>query len=153
MNEVLAAEAIQRMSVESTVFIAAPRARVYQALVHEVDAWWVKPYRMAEDSRALILEPNVGGRLYEPWGEGEEGVLWATVTSLRRNEWIELTGKIGMRGPVFGIVWIELEEQDGATVVRLYHQAFGDLQPETEKNYTEGWKFLLGSLKQVVEAK
>lgn len=151
MSDVLAVETIRRMNVESSVTIQAPRPRVYEVMINEVDRWWVKPYRMAEDSDALILEPKVGGRLYEPWGEGEEGGLWAIITGLRRNEWIELTGKIGMRGAVFGIVWIELEERGDSTLVRLYHQAFGDLQPEAEKNYTEGWKFLLGSLKESVE--
>jgi hypothetical protein len=97
------------------------------------------------------LEPFVGGRFYEAY-DGDDGVLYATVSSIKRGEHLHLTGSAGMPGAVFGIVRFDLEERDGATVVKLSHRAFGEIGDERKRNYTKGWGDLLNErLKQFVE--
>jgi len=105
----------------------------------------------SEEARDIILEPNVGGRLFEDWGDGE-GVLYATVTIARRPEWLRLSGPIGIRGAVAGVVDIMLEPKGQETVVRLSHWVVGEVTNETEASYDRGWKALLGErLKPFVE--
>jgi len=132
------------MRIEQQVAIDAPPARVFEALTKRLSAWWGAPYLIGVGARDLIVEPRLGGRVYEDWGGGA-GALWATVTSIRKNEHIEWTGRIGMGGAVIGVVMYRLEPSENGTVLRLSHRAAGDLAPETERNYSRGWQDLLGT--------
>lgn len=140
------------MSIQREIMIHAPRPRVFNALINQTGAWWVEPYRLAKGTHTIVLEPRVGGRLYEDWGGGQGG-LWGIVTSIKKDEWVELTGAIGMSDIAHGWVRIELTDSSGGTHVRLYHRAFGQLTPKTESNYAGGWEFLLGKLRDHAEKK
>lgn len=138
--------------VEQEVTIQGTPARVFDALTKEVSAWWGMPHMYSEKSaRDIVLEPRVGGRLYEDWGDGE-GVLYATVSIARRPEWIRLSGPIGIGGAVAGVVDIKLSPRGQETVVRLSHRVVGEVTEETESSYDQGWKSLLRErLKPYVE--
>ena len=56
--------------IEQQVVIDAPPARVFAALTKHVSAWWGPPYVIGEDARDLVVEPRIGGRVYEDWGNG-----------------------------------------------------------------------------------
>ena len=72
-----------------------------------------------------------------------EGAIWATVTRLNRSEYLELTGRLGTRGVVLGVITFALQPKGQGTVLRLSHRAVGEVSPETEANYTRGWWDLL----------
>jgi DNA-binding transcriptional ArsR family regulator/uncharacterized protein YndB with AHSA1/START domain len=132
---------LETVHVELEVTIAAAPEAVFEALTRNVSAWWGPPY-LHGDATDLVLEPRIGGRLYEVWGE-DEGVLWATVTSLRRPRELRLTGPMGMPEPTHGVVTFQLEPQADATSVRLLHEAFGKIGKQTRASYEAGWKDLL----------
>lgn len=137
--------------IEQEVTINAPVAQVFDALTNQVSAWWGAPYLITDAPQAIIFEPKVGGRLYESSVNGE-GALWATVTAIKANEWLELTGPIGMSGAVHSVVSFILEPGDKATRLKLSHRAIGELSEETQANYGAGWQDLLGvRLKAFVE--
>lgn len=142
---------LRRIQVEQEVTINAAPERVFAALTGQVSAWWGAPYLLTDAPQAIILEPTVGGRLYEVSGEGE-GALWATVTAIRKNHWLELTGPVGMSGAMHSVVSFALEPKGEATVVKLTHHAVGELGEDTEANYGAGWQELVGvRLKAFVE--
>jgi hypothetical protein len=84
------------------------------------------------------MEPRVGGRFWEDWGDGD-GALYATVTGIRRPEELTCSGPMGMRVPVAGVFRMELEERPGATLVRLSHHAVGPIDDDTRAAYERGW--------------
>jgi len=142
---------VRAFQIEQEVTIAAPPARVFDALTKEVSAWWGRPHMYAEDARDIILEPRVGGRFYEDWGNGE-GALYAIVTIARRPEWLRMSGSMGMRGAVAGVIEITLTPKGAGTVVRLSHRVVGEVTEETESGYREGWRGLFAErLKAFVE--
>lgn len=142
---------LEAIHIEQEVTIAARPERVFKALTREVAAWWGAPYLYSEAAKNIILEPKLGGRFYEDWGD-DEGVLYATVTGIKRAERLELTGPMGMGGAVQGFISIQLEPKEAATVVRLSHRATGEVTAETKANYGQGWQDLLGMrLKTFVE--
>ncbi len=106
-EQAIAAMNVGSMHIEQEVTIEASPERVFDALTNELSAWWGAPYLVSDAAKALILEPRIGGRFYEDWGDGQ-GAQWATVTSIKRNEVLELTGPIGMSGVVQGVVCFEL---------------------------------------------
>lgn len=65
--------------------IDASPVEVWRALVKNTAAWWHEDYFIGSGPRTMIIEPRVGGRLYEDWGEGQ-GAVWATVTGVKTGE-------------------------------------------------------------------
>jgi uncharacterized protein YndB with AHSA1/START domain len=130
--------------IEQQVAIDAPPARVFEALTKQVSAWGGAPYLIGQGARDLVVEPRIGGRVYEDWGGGA-GALWATVTSIKKNDHIEWTGRIGMGGAVVGVVAYRVEPQGKGTLLKLSHRAVGEVTAETERNYGGGWQDLLGT--------
>ncbi|MGH2437062.1 MAG: hypothetical protein ACRDFA_08715, partial [bacterium] len=65
--------------VEQEVTIQGTPARVFDALTKEVSAWWGMPHMYSEEAaRDIILEPRVGGRLFDRGVDGSE-CHWARV--------------------------------------------------------------------------
>lgn len=130
--------------IEQQVTIDAPPARVFGALTKGLSAWWGTPYLIGEGAKDLVVEPRIGGRVYEDWGSGA-GALRATVTSIKKNDHIEWTGRIGMGGAVVGVVAYRVEAKGRGTLLKLSHRAAGEVTAETERNYGGGWQDLLGT--------
>lgn len=133
--------------------IAAPPARVWKALTDQIGSWWHPGFVTRKDAIAFILEPRVGGRMYEDWGDGQ-GLLWYTVISIARNEHLQLMGDLDARygGPARLHTAFRLRAEGKGTVLRLEEQAFGTVGEKTKRSLEEGWKILLaGCLKVFVE--
>lgn len=139
------------LQIEQEIIIEVPPARVFEALTNEVSAWWGAPYLISDEAKSLTLEPKIGGRFYEDWGDGA-GALWGLVTSFKQNEWIEVSGSIGMSGVVNGVVCFELQAQSNGTLIKLSHRAMGEVNEELQTGYAGGWHDLLAvRLKAFVE--
>ena len=154
-----AAPALNAIQIEQEVRIEAPPNRVFEALTQDVAAWWGAPYLHNQQATDIVLEPRVGGRMFEVWGEGkgkqeDEGALWAVVTAIERNKQLTLSGPMGMSGAVSGSIAYVLEPAGkSATTLKLSHRAIGEVTEEARQNYTFGWTDLLATrLKQFVES-
>lgn len=135
--------AVHAARVEMEVEIAAPPDRVWKALVEETGIWWPRSFYAGADTRAFVLEPRVGGRMYEDWGNGA-GLLWFTVVSLDPPRALELAGHLfpAYGGPATSLVRIELSEARGATRLRLTDAIHGSLASDIEARLDAGWKEL-----------
>ena len=131
------------LEVEQEVTVAAPREKVFEALCR-MGEWWPHAFR---EGSAVHLEPRVGGRFWEDWGDGD-GALYATVTGIRRPELLTCAGPMGMRTPVTGVWTMELSERDGATLLRLSHHAVGPIDDEARAAYQQGWGEVLDTLQR-----
>jgi DNA-binding transcriptional ArsR family regulator len=130
------------LDVEQEVVVAAPRERVFDA-IGRMGEWW--PHRFREGS-TVHLEPQVGGRFWEDWGDGD-GALYAIVRQLQRPARIECSGPMGMAGPVTSVFALELEERGGGTLVRLSHRAIGQIDEQTQAAYEGGWVAVFDALR------
>lgn len=133
------------LDVANEVTIDAPREKVFDALLR-MGEWW--PHRFRADS-LVVLEPSVGGRFYEDWGDGS-GALYGTVLKLSRPDHLAVTGQMGMGGPVSAVWSMALSGDGDATVVTLAHKAFGDIDEETRAGYTSGWSEVFEALRAAV---
>jgi DNA-binding transcriptional ArsR family regulator/uncharacterized protein YndB with AHSA1/START domain len=130
------------LDVEQEVVVAAPRERVFDALCR-MGEWWPHTFR---EGATVRLEPQVGGRFWEDWGNGD-GALYATVTGIRRPERLACSGPMGMRGPVAGVFALDLEERPDGTLVRLSHHAVGPIDDDTRGSYERGWVEVFDALR------
>ncbi|HVB73868.1 MAG TPA: helix-turn-helix domain-containing protein [Ktedonobacteraceae bacterium] len=139
------------LRIEQEITIEASPSRVFKALTNDVSAWWGAPYLISNEARSLVLEPKIGGRFYEDWGNGA-GSLWGLVTSIKQDAWIEVRGSMAMSGIVSSVVRFELEAQGDATLVKLSHRAMGEVNEELQVGYDGGWHDLIAlRLKALLE--
>jgi DNA-binding transcriptional ArsR family regulator/uncharacterized protein YndB with AHSA1/START domain len=147
----ITAPALKEIHIEQAIVIKARPALVFAALTNEISTWWRAPYFHRQDAQGIVLEPHLGGRLYEEWGDGE-GLLLAIVSTIKRPYELRLSGSMGMPGPVSGVIAFQLEEKAEGTLLKLSHHAFGEIDEQAQANYSAGWSELLGMhLRQFVE--
>jgi DNA-binding transcriptional ArsR family regulator/uncharacterized protein YndB with AHSA1/START domain len=137
--------------VEVEVPIKASASHIFQALTTDIAAWWTEDCSWGKGK--VILEPEVGKRFYEDFGNGE-GALFGTVIYIEKDKIIELQGHMGMEAHVHGWVRYELEPQEEQTLLKFSHRAYGEISERTRQIFADGWQVLLGeSLRNYVEKK
>jgi len=125
---------VDSLNVHLEVTIAAPTRLVFDALTKDIAAWWGFPFIKRKDAQTIVLEPMVGGRLYEVYGENE-GALWGMVSAIKSGEVLSLVGSMGMPEPTYGAVTFELESQGNVTIIKFSHSAFGRISQEHKGCY------------------
>lgn len=142
-------------SVERMITIAASREKVWHAWVYEMNGWWTKPYYNDHDHvTGLTMEPQLGGRYIEKWGEDGSGFLIGHITEWFPPFRLAYTWSERTWGGVATLVRIELEvEKQDSTRLMFTQEGFERL-PEgaaTRGNYQKGCEQLLGRLKNFIE--
>lgn len=124
---------------------ALPKQRVWELFVEHISEWWTPDNLVNHSAKAMVLEPFVGGRLYEDWGDGG-GILWATVSMLDKPSRIEFTGCIAMAGAVLSVVDFRLTDEGGGTLLKMSHRAIGEMTVADRDEFVEGWNGVIGEL-------
>lgn len=148
--------------VDRTIVIAARPERVWKAWVEEMNNWWTKPYYNDDDRvTGLYMEPGIGGRYIEKWGENGEGFLIGNITQWLPPHRLAYTWtQMNWQG-VITLIQIEFEP-DGSdgTRMRYLHEGFERLPAELHilkngmavyQGYEYGWNELSTRLKEFIE--
>lgn len=132
------------VSVALDVPISASLDRVWKALIQDLSLWWRKDFHTSPRTKRMVLEPSVGGRLYEDFGNGE-GVLWYTVVSIDRRKRLLLEGRLFPEygGPATSLVDISAAETSaGGTLLKLTDSLVGRVGPNSAASFRSGWTLL-----------
>jgi uncharacterized protein YndB with AHSA1/START domain len=147
-------EQLRAVDVELEIPIKAPKGEVWDALIHDIGLWWPQGAFMTK-AKKFILEPHVGGRVYEDNGDGTGGIWWY-VHAIETNAYLVLTGHIwpGNGGPATSIAKLSLESRGEETILRIHDGIFGRLTDQRVTSIKAGWDGLFAKcLKPFVEAK
>jgi uncharacterized protein YndB with AHSA1/START domain len=141
--------------IEHQVFLDAPPSRVFDALTFNVSAWWGAPYLRSSLATNMVLEPQLGGRLYEEWGH-RQGFIRGIVIAIRQDERIELSGRIAGGGSLPAALEFRLAHDNRATRLALVHRGVTEPEvgapPDVPALYETAWADLVGTrLKAFVE--
>ncbi len=132
--------AVSLFHTELEVSIKASPERVYQALTRDIAAWWDRDASWGRGK--LVLEPEVGKRMWEDFGNGE-GALFGIVTYVEHNKKLEIEGDHGLGSGVQGYIRLELVPQEEGTVLKFSHRAFGEISERSRQRFPAGWQQLL----------
>ena len=100
----------------------------------------------------MKIEPWPGGRWFRDLGDNN-GHLWGHVQAIKRPTLLEITGPLFMSDAVVSNVQYRLSEENGGTVIRFHHKAFGLIQEEHRKGITPGWTHINQRIKERAEGK
>ena len=146
------ASTIEQVEVE--IEIAATPERVWKALVEDTTFWWPKEFYTSPRVKAFHIEPRLGGRVYEDWGDGA-GVVWFQVFALNPLHSLDLQGCMAVPyGPAHTLLHLELETRGATTVLKVSDATIG-LQHDCGAggSKADGWRQVFeGGLKKYVEA-
>jgi DNA-binding transcriptional ArsR family regulator/uncharacterized protein YndB with AHSA1/START domain len=134
------------LDIKLQVQIARTPDVVWRSLTAGVGEWWPKAFYVGTAPRKFAIEPRVGGRVYEDWGDGE-GVLFATVVMFEENTVLQWAGDMSVEygGPARSVTSFRLKPTaDGrGTIVTFRDTPFGLLSDDAMKGLEKGWRFLL----------
>ena len=135
--------------------IKASIHQVWECLTREVRIWWRKDFYTSARTKNFLIEPVVGGMMYEDYGNNE-GLLWANVIVVDSPNVIEFKGHLSPQfgGPAISFLRLSLREEKASTVLTLTDTVLGAISENTKNELTSGWKLLYGdSFKKYVEEK
>jgi uncharacterized protein YndB with AHSA1/START domain len=134
------------VEVELEITIQAKPSKVWKALVSETSRWWRKDFFTSPAAKGFVIEPKLGGRVYEDWGDGS-GLMWYTVAGIDPQRSLSLQGHLtsAFGGPASTLLQIQLEAAGATTVVRISDTIFGRVTDEKLAQTREGWKLLFDS--------
>lgn len=144
----------QSYSVGFEVPVRVKRDRAWQGLTAEIGSWWPRHFFTNPNPSGFVLEPFLGGRVFEDWGDGA-GVLWGTVVV-----WVpgqRMTWACEMypdwSGPGRSFVTFTLEDRGQETVVKVEDAGICISAQQAGTSLTSGWHELIGThFKSFVEA-
>ena len=58
--------------VELDIEIDASPDKVWNAIIDDIATWWPRDFYANAETKQFVIEPRVGGRLYEDAGDGAE---------------------------------------------------------------------------------
>lgn len=143
-GEAMTQAVLQAFDTQMEIQIAAPPEKVWKSLTEQTSSWWPKDFYVGGTPRGFIMEPRVGGRVYEDWGD-DQGVLWATILVFRRGEQLQWAGDLSPEfgGPARSITSFTLEATGEGTRVKFRDSPYGHISESASKSLAEGWGFLL----------
>ena len=128
--------------------IRGSNSAVFHALTNDPGAWWGHPM-LRPEATGLTLEPRLGGLFVEKWSEG--GAVLAAVTQWATDRHLELTGPFHL-GLGVGVASFALAPEAVGTLLQFSFRAFGPIDPERARIFSEGWRELVTRrLKALVE--
>ncbi len=129
--------------VELEVWLAAAPEGVWTALTKEAGKWWPREFYVGANPRGFHIEPVLGGRMYEDWGDGA-GLMWAQVIGIDPLRSIDLIGHLtaAFGGPATTQFRIALSAKGKGTVLSVSDTIFGNLADDKCERTREGWAIL-----------
>lgn len=103
-------------------------------------------------SLQLKLEDWPGGRWYRDLGNGN-GHYWGTVQAIKKPTLLEICGPLMVSAPVISNVQYRLTEENGGTLIKFRHSAFGFIEEQMRSGMPQGWTFILERVRERAEAR
>lgn len=131
------------LNLTQEVHVRASLDTTFAALLEQIGP---KMETLEGNPLSMKVEPWPGGRWFRDLGD-DNGHLWGHVQAIRRPTLLEITGPLFMSYPVVSNVQYRLSEQDGGTLIKFQHKAFGLIPDDDRESMTDGWRKILSSIR------
>ncbi len=136
------------LSVMQKIEVHASIEQTFAALLEQIGPENETP----EHKMPMKIEAWPGGRWFRDLGDNN-GHLWGHVQAIKRPTLLEITGPLFMSYAVVSNVQYRLSEENGVTLIKFHHQAFGVIQEEHRRGVSQGWGHINARIKARAEAR
>jgi uncharacterized protein YndB with AHSA1/START domain len=103
-----------------------------------------------EHKMPMKIEAWPGGRWFRDLGDNN-GHFWGHVQAIKRPTLFEITGPLFMSFAVANNIQYRLSEEDGGTLIKFQHKAFGVIPDDVRHGMNEGWQMMNTGIKKHAE--
>lgn len=135
------------------VEIKASPEKVWTLLTTDISTWWSKDFHSSPDTLRFVMEPKVGGRLYEDQGD-DRGVLWGHVVQFDPPKRVQIQGAMFPEygGPGTFILSCQVEPSKDGCILKVSDALFGYVTEAQVAETKDGWMQIFGGgLKKAAE--
>jgi uncharacterized protein YndB with AHSA1/START domain len=145
------AELLEQLTVTITqeTIVKASIEVTFETLLEQLGPFNSRPDGVDMNMR---IEPWPGGRWYRDLGDNN-GHFWGNVQAIKRPTLLEIVGPLFMSYPVANNLQYRLSEENGVTLIKFHHKAFGVIPDEHKNGMVKGWGHMADSLRKRAEAK
>ena len=136
------------VNITQEIHVNAPLETTFEALLEQLGPENETPER----KMPMKLEAWPGGRWFRDLGDGN-GHFWANVQAIKRPTLLEFAGPLFMSYPVVSNLQYRLSEEDGGTLIKFQHKAFGVIPEDHRRGMNEGWGHMHARVKAKAEAR
>jgi len=136
------------INIEQEIHVRASLETTFTALLEQLGP----ENETLERKMPMKLEAFPGGRWFRDLGEGN-GHFWGNVQAIKRPTLLEITGPLFMSYGVVSNLQYRLSEEDGGTLIKFHHYAFGMIPDEHRRGVGQGWTHINQSIKARAEGK
>jgi uncharacterized protein YndB with AHSA1/START domain len=134
------------VTIEQEIHVKASLETTFAALLEQLGPENGTPER----KMPMKIEAWPGGRWFRDLGDNN-GHLWGHVQAIKRPTLFEITGPLFMSYAVANNLQYRLSEENGGTLIKFHHKAFGAIPDEHRKGMAEGWKKMNEGIKTRAE--
>ena len=134
------------LEVNQEIRVRASLETTFAALLEQIGPENESPER----KMPMKLEAWPGGRWFRDLGTGD-GHLWGHVQAIKRPTLLEITGPLFMSYAVVSNLQYRLSDENGETVIRFHHKAFGVIQDDHRRGVSMGWSHINQKIKERAE--
>jgi uncharacterized protein YndB with AHSA1/START domain len=134
------------LEVNQEIRVRASLETTFAALLEQIGPENESPER----KMPMKLEAWPGGRWFRDLGNGD-GHLWGHVQAIKRPTLLEVTGPLFMSYAVVSNLQYRLSDENGDTVIRFHHKAFGVIQDDHRRGVSMGWSHINQKIKERAE--
>lgn len=134
--------------VRTSVTVARSREEAFDVFTNGFGTWW--PYRTHSISEErvvdAVLEPRLGGRIYERNDDGSEAE-WGRVVGWEPPRRLVFSWQPNPEAPGETEVEVTFDETHDGTLVSLEHRgwdAYAERATQIRPEYEQGWPLVLG---------
>ena len=129
--------------IEVGITVASDVGHAFRTFTEGIGSWWPAESHSIGEARVatVVLEPGVGGRLFERWDDGTEHD-WGEVLEWDEPRRFVCTWQPNHERPAPTEVEVRFEAVEDGTLVTLEHrhwERLGSEAAESRRGYASGW--------------
>jgi uncharacterized protein YndB with AHSA1/START domain len=148
------AEQVSSLAIRKSVTVAVPVETAFRVFTEEVASWWPLATKSVgqEETETLVIEPRVGGRVYEQLRSGEEHD-WGEILAWDPPRRFVFTWHPGRGAETGQEVEVTFAASGDGTRVELEHRGWERLVSRAEdipEHFESGWVEVLDHFARAV---